>query len=271
LSGLSALGLVGLAISLSPAQNRTPLNPPVPPVGKSVTTLTHYSMKLAANGHSVNVYPENPLLPFDSLGWVAEIPVTVTAIEYDKDRQELRVSVDYNWCKSDEESLRAQLAWKYKLAGKPVAPEAISITPLEVAAHSLLIRDMDKDYLLLATEKPSKLTAQTVAFRVPMVAGANRLHERLSTAPETVQLVFRAGYRFDRIAGLTVERRALNTAWKKVIDSVMPNTAKKAESLLVDRQTAQELLSMLRTEMATAVKSFGLDPSEEAHAMELAL
>jgi hypothetical protein len=271
LYGLSALALIALAVHLSLAGNQTPPNQLVPPVGKSVATLTRFSMKLASNSLNVSVYPKDASHPFDSTDWFAEIPVTVTAVVYDKDRQELRVSVDYNWRKSDEESLCAQLAWKYKEAGKPVAPEAISVTPLEIAAHSLLIRDMDKDYLLFETEKPTKLTAQTATFRVPMVAGADRLHERLSTTPETVQLVLRAGYRFDRIAGLTVERRALNTAWQKVIESVMPNAATKAESLLVDRKAEQALRRMLATEVATVIKTFGLAASEEVEALRLAL
>lgn len=271
LLGLTALGLLGLVIGLSAGQNQFPEKPPTPPSGKSVATLTRYSMKLAANGLSVNVYPKDALHCFDSSDWFVECPVTVTAVRYDKDRQELLVSIDYTWRKSDEESLRAQLAWKYKEAGKPVAPEAISITPMEVAAHSLLLRDLQNEYLLFSTDKPTKMTAQTVVFRVPpMVVGADRLHERLSTQLDAVQLVFRPGYRFDRIAGLTVECRAINTAWSKLLEVVLPNATTKAESLLVDRDAEQELRRKLATEVTTVIRSYSLTPEEEKEALKLA-
>jgi hypothetical protein len=265
LCGLFGVGLFALCACLSLGQSQPSS------VGNSVATLTRHSMKLAANGLTVSVYPRDPLHPYDSSDWVVEVPVTVTDVRYEKDRQELLVAVNYNWRRSDEECVRAQLAWKYKAAGKPVPPEAITITPLEVSGHSLLVRDMDKEYLLFDTNKPTRLTTQTVAFRVPMVSGAERLHERLSTVPEAVQLVFRAGYRFDRIAGLTVERRALASAWDKVLESVMPHKAPRAESLLVDRDAEQTLQKMLAKELTTIVKSYGLTSAEETDAIRLAM
>ena len=138
--------------------------------------------------------------------------------------------------------------------GKPVAPEAISVTPLEVVSHTLIVRDAEQDFLLYETNRRSKLTTQTVAFWLPEVAGASRLHRRLSVVPDAIQLVLRAGYRFDRISGLTVERRAIDAWFKKVVETVVANSAARPDALLVDHNAEQWLHGKL---LAKSVKPGG--------------
>ncbi len=164
--------------------------------------------------------------------------------------------------------MRDQLAAKYREAGKPVVPEAMSVTPLEVVSHTLIVRDAEQDFLLYETNRRSKLTTQTVAFWLPEVAGASRLHRRLSVVPDAIQLVLRAGYRFDRISGLTVERRAINTSFKKVVETVVPNSAARPDALLVDHNAEQWLHGKLLAEVLTVIKNYGLTPAEEREALD---
>jgi hypothetical protein len=244
--------------SITPAQSS----------GQSTATMARYGMKIAANGLYVNVYPEDVVHQWDSTRWRAEVPVIVTSVQYNKVRRQVSISVGYNWSQDDEQVLRAQLAAMYRQVGKPVEPEAIMITPLELASHSLILRNLRQEFLLFETNQQSKLTPQTMVFQVPDGDGSGQLHERLATIPESIQLVLRAGYRFDRIASLTVERRALNTSFKKVADSVMPNSGAKPTAFLVDREMEQSLQSKVLAEAVTVIKSFGLSPDEEREALE---
>ena len=232
--------------------------------GQSTASMTRYGMKLAANGLNVNVYPKDVVHPWDSTDWYAEVPVMVTSVQYNKDRRELIIVVDYNWSQDDELALRVQLAAKYRQSGKPVEPEAITITPLELASHSLLLRDSRQDFLLFETNQRSKLTPQTMVFQVPDGDGSGRLHERLAIIPEAIQLVLRAGYRFDRISSLTVERRAINASWKKIVRLWLCRTPNRNPTPFSWRREVEQLLQgKLLAEVMTVIKSYGLTPEEE--------
>ncbi len=265
-----------LALGLAVGQPTTvpPTPPAAKPGGVSTRTLAPQAMKLSANGQYVRVYPKDALKPFDSTDFFAERGLTVTKVEYDKNTQELLVSVEYGWANADEDRFRATIVEKFREAGRPVEPKAITVNPLEWVALSLVIRDGNSEYVAYATKNVSNVAAQTIAFRVPMLTGAESLHQRLAN-PKTmasVQLVLRAGYAFDKIAGLTVERKAINSAWQRVMESVFPNDpTKQAGPLYLDRNAEQLVYAKLKAEVSLVVRSYGLNAADEAEALKTVL
>jgi hypothetical protein len=278
LASVMATALVGLA-SIRGEPARQPENPPA---GKPATAGERhalppdqpYTMKLS-NGLDLPVYPADPLHKFETTDWIADVPLIIRSVNYDAKNFELTVTVDFTWFPSDEEPLRKQLQAKYVDAGHNVSPEAITITKLIPEAYRLILRDGTKDYELFSTDISSRMTAQTIQFHLPMMTPeAEHLHRMLSSGEnrQAIQLVLRSAVKWDRVSGLTLERRALASAWSKVREIIKPPDGKATESMLVVGLDAdQEVRKLMGTALADSVHSFGLTPEEESALLAKAL
>jgi hypothetical protein len=226
-------------------------------------------MELGLRGQSVRAYPKDSLKPFDATDWFVERPYAVERVEYNAQTRELLVDVNYGWNTADVDRFRATLAEKYRHAGRATEPKAITVTPLEMSGYSIVLNDGEREYIAFATTKPTSVSSESIGFRVP--SGADNLHQRLSDpmTRRSVKVVLRAGYSFDRIVGLTVEKQAINAVWQTLLDSVRPNGNRTGE-VLVNRNILQELRKNAVAQILRDVKVYGLAAGEVAAELDKA-
>ena len=126
---------------------------------------------------------------WDSTDFLVETPMNIRFVKYNAANLELRVTADFTWFPSEEESLRKQLLAKFVDAGRNVSPEAITFTPIIPEAFRLLLRDGNHDLELFTTDIPSRMISKTVTFHLPMMTpDAEHLHKMLSDK-ETQQAI----------------------------------------------------------------------------------
>ena len=259
-----------------PAQAQVPSVPP-PPRPQMRAPIQEI---IEVRGQNYDVFPNSFIDPWNGTSWAFHVPFTVESVEkYDEVSRLQRFTLGFSATEPETWAVQQRLAGRYLNLGLNRNPSQISLRPLTLKRHEILLRFDGHEVLVDSSSEAAagEGLANKLSFRCYVPADQARLHDELINHARFVHVVFRAYYDIDDLAVCSVTVGSLQASLRSLSEkikgvhtpeglfykgpNVQPDKPSDA-SLVVHRDAVAKVKDMMTSQIRGTILTFGYSREE---------